>query len=380
MSAVLDRLITEPVDAHRLPSVSVAVGNADGVLYRKAYGFARCFPDDAPVLDWPPAEFTAPVPVTENTLYDCASLTKMLGTTMVAFRLIQDGVITLDDTLGRFLPAPEDKKDITVRELMTHTSGMIAATHLDEIDPDPDHVLQTLFSLPLRDKPGNTVEYSCMGYMLLGYLMEKAAGGSLDLLAEELVFRPLGMTRTGYNPLARGETDIAATEYRTELGKYLCGVVHDENARFRRGISANAGIFSCLDDCIRFAQMLARGGEGFLCPSLLREATRCWTVGRGEARGLGFHLNRQPDADPTQYGGPAGELFGNNAFGHTGYTGTHLFVDPETGLYVILLSNRVHLTRSCDAHLRLRRTLSNAAVAEFCGCAPAGNARTGISM
>ncbi len=365
MSVVLDRLIMDAVDSRGLPSVAVAIGNADGVLYRKSYGFSRCFPDDAPVLTYPPERFTAPVPVTDATLYDAASLTKVLSTSMVAFRLIQSGVITLDDTLGRFLPAPEDKKDITVRELMTHTSGMIAATHLEEIDPDPEHVMDTLFSLELRGKPGERVEYSCMGYMLLGLLLERAAGGSLEMLARELVFRPLGMTRAGYNPLARGETDIAATEYRPELRKYLCGVVHDENARFRHGVSANAGLFIGLDDCIKFAQMLARGGDGFLAPAMLREATKCWTAGMGEARGLGFHINRLPEASVTQYGGPAGDLFGADAFGHTGYTGTNLFVDPRTGLYMVILTNRVHLTRACDAHLRLRRAIGNAAMAEF---------------
>lgn len=365
MSAVLDRLIMDAVDSRSLPSVSVAIGNREGVLYRKSYGYARCFPDDAPVLEYPPKRFTATVPVTSRTLYDAASLTKVVATTMVAFQLIQRGVITLDDTLGRFLPAPEDKRDITVRQLMTHTSGMVGSAELETIDPDPEHALQTLLSLELRDRPGKSVEYSCMGYMLLELLMSQAAGGSIDLLARELVFGPLGMKRAGYNPLSRGETDIAATEYRPELGRYLCGVVHDENARFRGGVSGNAGLFIDLDDAVKFAAMLARGGDGFLAPAMLREATRCWTEGMGEARGLGFHINRFPTTSVTQAAGPAGELFGPDAFGHTGFTGTNLFVDPRTGLYVIVLTNRVHLTRACDAHLRLRRTVGNAAMAEF---------------
>ncbi len=367
MSRVLDHLIEQEVDSCRLPSVSVAVGNRDGVLYRKSYGFARCFPDDAPVTEYPPAAFTSTVPVTDGTLYDCASLTKVLSTSSVAFRLIQRGVITLDDTLGRFLPAPEDKRGITVRELMTHTSGMVASVDLETRDPDPAHTLGTLLSLEMRDRPGKSVEYSCMGYMLLGFLLEKAAGAGLDSLARELVFEPLGMTRTGYKPLSRGEHDIAATEYRPELGRYLCGIVHDENARFCGGVSANAGLFSCLDDCIRYAEMLVRGGDGFLCPALLREAVRCRTAGMGEARGLGFHINRFPSADAVQYAGPAGELFSDGAFGHTGFTGTNLFVDPESGLYCIMLTNRVHLTRACDAHLRLRRVIGNVAAAEFSG-------------
>jgi CubicO group peptidase (beta-lactamase class C family) len=337
-NSIIDRLIEESVDARRLPSVSAAIGNRDGELYRKAYGYARCFPDAAPVLEYPPEEFTGKVPVTERTLYDMASLTKVMSTTMVAFRLMERGMLTLDDTLGRYLDAPEDKRDITVRQLMTHTSGMVASKHIDEIDPDPARACESVLSLPLRDKPGRSVEYSCMGYILLGKALE------------------------------RGETDIACTEYRPEYGKYLCGVVHDENARFQNGISANAGLFSCLDDCVTFARMLLRGGETedgtrFLSPALLREATRCHTAGMGEARGIGFHINRFPDADVNRYAGPAGELFSPGSFGHTGYTGTNLFVDPVSGLYAVILTNRVHLTRSCDAHLRLRRTVGNAAAA-----------------
>ncbi|MGI6335782.1 MAG: serine hydrolase domain-containing protein [Eubacteriales bacterium] len=367
-NSIIDRLIEESVDARRLPSVSAAIGNRDGELYRKAYGYARCFPDAAPVLEYPPEEFTGKVPVTERTLYDMASLTKVMSTTMVAFRLMERGMLTLDDTLGRYLDAPEDKRDITVRQLMTHTSGMVASKHIDEIDPDPARACESVLSLPLRDKPGRSVEYSCMGYILLGKALEKAGGKRLDELARELVYKPLKMTRTGYNPLERGETDIACTEYRPEYGKYLCGVVHDENARFQNGVSANAGLFSCLDDCVTFARMLLRGGETedgtrFLSPALLREATRCHTAGMGEARGIGFHINRFPDADVNRYAGPAGELFSPGSFGHTGYTGTNLFVDPVSGLYAVILTNRVHLTRSCDAHLRLRRTVGNAAAA-----------------
>lgn len=363
MTYDLDRILMEPVNARLLPSVSAAVGNADGVLYRRSYGFSRCFADDAPVLDYPAPAITAPVPVTDGTLYDMASLTKVMSTTMIAFQLMQHGFITLDDTIGRFVAAPDDKKEITIRQLMTHTSGMVAAVHLEEVNPDPATALDSILGLKLRDKPGSSVEYSCMGYITLGKLLERIAGAPLDKLFDELVARPLGLKHSGYNPLAKGETDIACTEYRPELGKYLYGVVHDENARFQNGVSANAGLFSCLDDCIRFAQMLLRGGEGYLSPALLREATRCWTVGMGEARGLGFHINRMPNAEPNRYGGPAGDLFSDGAFGHTGYTGTNLFVDPVSGLYAIVLTNRVHMTRSCDAHLRLRRTFGNTATA-----------------
>jgi len=359
----LDKLVMTAVNERKLPSVSAAFGTADTVLYRRSYGFSRCFADAAPVIAYPPQKLTQPVSVTDTTLYDMASLTKVMSTTMIAFQLLQKGEILPDDTLSRFIDAPEDKKNITLRQLMTHTSGMVPAVELEKTDPDPANVLKTILGLELRDKPGNSVAYSCMGYITLAKILEQVAGAKLDVLFDTLVAKPLGLTSSGYCPLEKGYTDIACTEYRPEYGKYLCGVVHDENARFQGGVSGNAGLYSNLDDAIRFAQMLLRGGEGFICPSLLKEATRCWTVGLGEARGLGFHINRQPQASPNRDSGPAGDLFSDGAFGHTGYTGTNLFVDPEKGYFTILLTNRVHMTRSCDAHLRLRRAFTNAAVA-----------------
>ena len=295
-------------------------------------------------------------PTNRHTRYDMASLTKVLGPTMIAFRAIEDGELTLYDTLEMHFPnVPEDKRSITIRQLMSHSAGFEPAFRLDEETDAPENALSVLLSHPLAYQPGEDVRYSCMGYITLGKLLEKLYGQPLDLLAAEKVFRPLGMTQTGYLPCG---SNIAATEIDSSTGMAWQGIVHDENARFLRGVSANAGIFSCIDDMILFAQMLANGGDGYLSPAMLAKAIRCHAENGDIRRGLGFHLA----GTPFNY---MGDLFPECSFGHTGFTGTSLAVDPTTGFYLILLSNRVHPTRENLKLMRFRRALHNAMYASF---------------
>lgn len=294
--------------------------------------------------------------VDRSTRYDMASLTKILAPTMLALRAIEDGDLTLYDTLGSFFPdVPEDKRDITIKQLMTHTAGFEPAFWLSEETDSPEHVLSALFAHPLAYRPGEDVQYSCMGYITLGKLLETLYGRPLDVLALERVFGPLGMSHTDYCPKGG---NIAATEIDSATGIAWQGIVHDENARFQRGVSANAGVFSCIDDMIAFASMLARNGENYLAPATLAAAIRCHAENSEVRRGLGFHLA----GTPCNF---MGDLFPACSFGHTGFTGTSLAVDPTTGFYLILLSNRVHPTRANLRLMRFRRTLHNALYAEF---------------
>lgn len=294
--------------------------------------------------------------VNRATRYDMASLTKILGPTMLALLAIEEGRLTLWDTLGMYFDGlPEEKRGITIKALMTHTAGFEPSFRLDRECGAPEDVLKTLMAHPLAYTLGTDVRYSCMGYIALGKVLEKLYGKHLDALAEEKVFRPLGMTHTGYRPK---DGNIAATEIDPATGSALQGVVHDENARFQNGVSANAGIFSCIDDMILFARMLAQAGNGFISPATLRAAVRCHATNGDVRRGLGFHLA----GTPMNY---MGDLLPECAFGHTGFTGTSLAVDPTTGFYLILLSNRVHPTRENTRLMRFRRTLHNAAYAEF---------------
>ena len=297
---------------------------------------------------------------TGHTLFDMASVSKILSPTMIAFRFLEEGLLRLYDTVGFFFPeAPEDKKGITLLQLMTHTGGFADHFFLCDYTDDPADAANVILQRPLARTPGSDPVYSCMGYILLGKILEQVGGAPLDDLADKYVFTPLGMTHTGYHPSG----DIAPTELDPATGKPLRGIVHDENARFLGGISANAGVFSDLEDMILFAKMLSCGGTAadgtaFLSPAMLRAALINRTPNSaGEFRGLGFNLA----GSPRNF---LGDLMSPRAYGHTGFTGTSIALDPDSGLWVVLLTNRVCPTRENTTLVRMRSLIHNAAAAE----------------
>ncbi len=324
------------------PSAAAAIGVKGEVL-------ATAFTGEAPL--------PGGAPVDEGTLYDMASLSKVLAPTMIALRALQEGTLGLDETVGDFFPdAPEDKRGITVKMLMTHTGGFNPSFRLDKMGITPDQAVQAILHRPLDAAPGEKPIYSCMGYILFAKMLEKRFGQPLNALARERVFEPLGMRDTGYCP---PETAVcAATEVDPETGRPWIGVVHDENARFLGGVSGNAGVFMPLRDGIRFARMLARGGDGYLAESTLRKAVTNYTPGQDAHRGLGFQL-----------AGTEGCFFSAEApgrcFGHTGFTGTSLMVEPVSGLWVLLLTNRVYPTRQSDGLFPFRRGLHAACLRQI---------------
>lgn len=331
------RLLQQGLEQGAYPSAAVAVGIGDRTYLKRTYGSCG-----------------------EHTLFDLASVTKIISPTMVAFRFLEEGKLRLYDCLGDFFPeAPADKQGITVLQLMTHTSGMVAEFHLSDYTSDPNAASGVILNHPLAQAPGAGPIYSCMGYILLGKILEKIGGAPLDALAQSYVFDPLGMAHTSYRPTG----DIAPTERDAETGELIRGVVHDENARFLGGISANAGAFSDLEDMITFTKMLARGGkteagEAYLSPAMLRAAIINRTPhSAGEYRGLGFNLAHSPRNF-------LGDLMGPRTYGHTGFTGTSIAVDPDTGLWVVLLTNRVCPTRENTTLVRMRSLVHNAAAAE----------------
>lgn len=331
------RLIQQGLEQGAYPSAALAIGIGEKVYRKCTYG--SC---------------------TENTLFDMASVTKILSPTMVALRFLEDGLLRLYDTVEVFFPdAPADKKSITILQLMTHTGGIADHFYLSEHTSDPADAARVILEHPLAQAPGGDPIYTCMGYILLGKILEQIGGKPLDQLAQKYVFDPMGMTHTGYHPSG----DIAPTERDPETGKLLQGVVHDENSRFLGGISANAGVFSDLNDMIRFTRMLALdgelpGGKRFLSPAVLKAARINRTPNsRGEFRGLGFNLA----GSPRNF---LGDLMSPRAYGHTGFTGTSIALDPDTGLWVVLLTNRVCPTRENTRLIRLRSLVHNAAAAE----------------
>lgn len=342
-----EQLLEEGLKAHVYSGAALAVGKGDQLFVKKTIGTVS-YDEDA-------------APITSSTLFDMASLSKILGTTFCAFHMIQDGTLCLADTLDELLPdVPADKKQITIFNLMTHTSGIPSEIFLYKKCTSPDQALDTILNTPLAYPTGKGVAYSCMGYIVLGKIMERISGRPLNVLAKEWTFDPLGMTATCYRPLTECDPDstIAYTETETLNGPCPPGVVHDENARYLNGISGNAGVFSNLDDMIQFAQMLSKNGAPIMNKRLFDLARVNYTSEYDENRGLGFQLS---GPNPTFFG----DMFGNDGLGHTGFTGTSLAVDPQTGFYVVLLTNRVHPTRNNNGLMRLRHQIHNAAAAEF---------------
>lgn len=339
MKALLQSMLNEGVQAGCFPSAAAAVGCGEQVFAAAAAGRIS-LPDGALT--------------TLDTRFDIASCSKILSPTILALMALEKGLLTLDDTIGDFFPAPDSTKSITIRQLMTHTSGISPHILLEEHTDDPDKALDVILNTPLVGEAG-VPRYSCMGYIVLGKILEKAYGDTLDKLAQQHVFEPLHMTHTSYCPIG---DNIAATEVDPTTGIAWQGIVHDENARFMGGVSANAGVFSDINDCVLFAQMLARHGAPLLTRVTMDKAVFNYTPDFDVHRGLGFHLGG-PDRNYL------GDLMPACSFGHTGFTGTSIGVDPTTGFFVILLSNRVHPTRDNSSHLRFRRRFHNAMYAAF---------------
>ena len=330
-------LIRQGFEQGAYPSAAVAIGIGEKVYLKETFGTCN-----------------------DSTLFDMASVSKVLSPTMIAYRFIEKGMLRLYDTVGDyFADAPADKRDITVLQLLTHTSGIKDHFLISDYTSDCADAAKVILEHPLAQAPGLDPIYSCMGYILLGKILEQIGGAPLDELAQKYVFSHLDMNSTGYHPTG----DIALTEIDPATGEPLCGVVHDENARFLGGIAANAGVFSNLDDMIIFAKMLACGGRlengtEYLSPAMLRAALINRTPNsRGEFRCLGFNMA----GSPKNF---LGDLMSPRAYGHTGFTGTSIAIDPETGLWVVLLTNRVCPTRANTQLVRMRSLIHNAAAAE----------------
>lgn len=340
MHKILDSLLLRGVADGCFPGAAAACGFGQKTC---AISFAGKISQDGPSPD-------------SRTLYDMASLTKVLAPTMIACLAIEDGLLTLSDTVSIFFPdAPNDKRNISIKQLMTHSAGFAPSYHLSEVAESSENVVEELLSHPLDYAPGTDIRYSCMGYILLGKILEKIFGERLDTLAKRMVFEPLGMHNTGYLP--EGGV-IAPTEIDKKTGEAFCGVVHDENARYLGGVSANAGVFSCLDDMILFSKTLACGGKGLISPAMFKKAICCCAQSAENRRGLGLQLA----GTESNF---MGDLFPECSFGHTGFTGTSLAIDPTTGFWVVLLSNRVYPTRENTRLFRFRRELHNALYAAF---------------
>ena len=341
----IDDLINRGLEEKIFPGAAISMGDKNGELFRGTYGFRQLFSHKLPMVS--------------DTLFDIASLTKLV-TSLITLRLIQDGKLNLSDTLSKFFDVPKDKTEITITHLMTHTSGIPAHEHVYNFVKKPSDAPGFILGMELLDAPGKVVVYSCLGYILLGKICEMLGGDTLDKLAKKWIFDPLNIKSAAYNPDKRHT--FAATELNPDTGEWLVGTVHDENARFLEGISGNAGIFANIDDMVSLAIMLANKGSAgekvIIRRELFEEAVKNLTPHCPEGRGLGFEIKSDVLIS-------CGNVFSKGSYGHTGFTGTSLWVDSETSQYVVLLTNRVHPTRDNVAHLPFRREVHDLCAAEY---------------
>jgi CubicO group peptidase (beta-lactamase class C family) len=332
----IDRVLRDGIDAGVFPGAVVVVGTAEHVLY--ANGVGR--------FTWSASSAT---PDPAATLFDLASLTKVVATTPAVMVLVERGLLDLDRAVQDYLPdfAGPGKKRVTVRHLLQHRSGLRAFLPLNERADDAGEARTLVMEEPLRWQVGTRTEYSDLNAMLLGWVVESVAGRSLDRCAGEWVFGPAGMDETRFRPPAALRPRIAPVGLWR--GHAIAGELHDQNAVRLGGVSGHAGLYSTGLDLARFAQVMLRDGALRDGGRLFRPGTIEHFTDRGEGnRALGWEMRDTTSVDNH------GRLLSESAYGHTGYTGTSLWIDPERGLFVVVLTNRVFSPRARASISRLK--------------------------
>ncbi len=327
-AAALDRVINEAIEQGRMPGAVLLVGHEGKVVYRKAYGKRALVP--------------LPEAMTLDTVFDCASLTKVVATTSSLMKLFEEGRFRLGDKITDYIPEFQGgKSEITLRQLFTHFSGLQPDVPLSTPWTGYATGIQLACTFKPGGPPGTRYVYSDINFILLGELVHRLSGKMLNAYARENIFLPIGMRESMFLPPASLVPRIAPTErWPVKTGPPLRGVVHDPTARNMGGVAGHAGLFSTADDLSRFAQMMLNGGElegvRLFSPLTVAKFIEPQTPpDQPILRGLGWDVD-------SPHSGNRGELFPIGSFGHTGFTGTSLWIDPLTKTYVILLANSVH--------------------------------------
>jgi len=342
----IERVVKRGMSAGGYPGAAVIVGRKGSTVLEEGFGD----------LDWnDPRNPVDP----HRTIYDIASLSKVIGTTTAVMILYDEKKIDLDSPVVRYLPTFGGglKDDVTVRELLTHTSGLPAGRDIWRIAHSPLEARAALLSTPLDYPPGQRYVYSDLGADVLGLIVEVVAGQTLDQFLERRVFGPLGMSQTFYRPADSLRYRVAPTEISPPRGYPLRGEVHDENAFAMGGVAGHAGLFSTASDLALFAQMMLNGGEYNGVQIVSKPTADLFTKRAFGHRALGW------DTADGDFG--SGRYLGPNAYGHTGYTGTSIWIDPDRQMFMILLTNRVHAARAkrpAKVISDVRADLSDAAV------------------
>jgi uncharacterized protein YbbC (DUF1343 family)/CubicO group peptidase (beta-lactamase class C family) len=340
--AVLDSIVQEAIHDGQIPGAVVLVWHNGQVIYEKAFGNRALEPRREPM--------------TLDTVFDLASLTKVVATTTAVMQLEERGQVRLNDPVAKYIPefAQNGKDEITVRELLTHYSGLSEGLDLDPPWQGRDTALRMVYAEKPVYSPGSRFLYSDINFIALGALVERVSGTTLDRYCETHIFAPLKMTHTRFLPPASWLPKIAPTEY-DERNKMLRGVVHDPTARRMGGVAGHAGLFSTAADLSLFAQALLDGSS--VLPSLVVEKMTSpqQPPTAQQLHGFGWDID-------SPFSSNRGELLPVGSFGHTGFTGTSLWIDPTTRTYIIILSNAVH-PRGKGSAIALRSKLATAVAA-----------------
>ena len=325
--AKIDHVVMRGIQAGGYPGAAVVVGRKGAAVWQR--GFGR--------LDW--TDESSVVSPTES-IYDLASLTKVVGTTTALMILFDEGKVHLDDPVSKYIPefSGGEKDLVTLRLLLEHRSGLPAGRDLWRIAHSPDEARQAVIETPLTYHPDQFYEYSDLGADMLGFVVEAASGQRLDQFLADHVWKPLGMDDTFFKPADSLRDRIAPTEVNPPRGYPLRGEVHDENAFALGGIAGHAGLFSTAADLSVFAQMMLNGGQYGGTRIIADSTVGLFTTRAARTRALGW--------DTCAGDGSCGKYLSERAYGHTGFTGTSLWIDPDRDMFVILLTNRVHAARA----------------------------------
>jgi len=361
--ARIDRAVEKAIAAKELPGAVVLVEHKGRIVFRRAYGHRALLPEREPM--------------TVDTVFDVASLTKPVATATSVMILVEEGKLNLADPVVRHIPEfaekGSDRAKVTIEQLLTHRAGFVPDDPLELYTGSPEEIFARKYAQPLASPPGSRFTYSDVGYEVLGELIRRVSARRLDEFAQERIFRPLGMKDTLFLPLpsptGRGErvrgqqspppslSRIAPTERRE--GRFLRGQVHDPRAHALGGVAGHAGLFSTAADLARYCRMILAGGMAggvrILSPLAVAAMTRPRFYADGDVRALGWDI-------ATAYSRNRGDLFPPGSFGHTGFTGGSLWLDPASDAFVVFLSNRLHPDGKGDV-TPLRGTVSNIAAA-----------------
>lgn len=333
LESCIDKLITEKT----VENIAVKVGKKDDVLY-------EIYRSKQSVVD-------------KNTLFDMASVTKILATTSLCLIAFDKGLLSLDDKVSAFFKCDKEKENLTISHLLTHTIG-IGHKPLNKVGNTYENIAEYILQIPCDIPVGCNVLYSCPGFILLGKILEKIFGKPLDVLFDELVCKPLGMNSTCFCP--KDKSNIVNSNLESEK----LGIVNDYNCQHLGGVAGNAGVFSNIEDMTVFARCLLQKGYPLISKKTFEKAIKNYTPSMSESRGLGYLY---VDERYSQ----TGKFFPVGSIGHCGHTGQSVFVDPQSGLYVIILSDATVSTvkkygkEKYDEVMQMRADIHNAICADL---------------